>query len=77
MITALQPLRAEHNFSNFNSGVPSLDHCLKQRELQNQHSGASRTFVVCDAARGTNLKHRTRTSHTNIKLKHHTQTSHP
>ena len=33
MTTALQPLRAEHNFSNFNSGVTSLDDWLKQRKL--------------------------------------------
>lgn len=50
MISAPEPLNAEHEFSNFDSGVASLDDWLKRRALQNQNSGASRTFVVCDAA---------------------------
>ena len=43
-----EPLTAEHAVGGFDSGVASLDHWLRRRALQNQTSGASRTFVVCD-----------------------------
>lgn len=49
MIGAPEPLTAEHALTGFDSGVSSLDDWLRQRALQNQASGASRTFVVCDA----------------------------
>jgi GNAT superfamily N-acetyltransferase len=41
-------LTADHGLGNFDSGVASLDEWLRRRALQNQASGASRTFVVCD-----------------------------
>lgn len=49
MIRSPEPLTAEHALGGFDSGVSSLDDWLRLRALQNQASGASRTFVVCDA----------------------------
>lgn len=49
MIESPAPLTAEHVLAEFDSGVASLDDWLRRRALQNQASGASRTFVVCDA----------------------------
>jgi GNAT superfamily N-acetyltransferase len=48
MLRAPELLTAEHVFSSFDCGTPSLDDWLRRRALQNQASGASRTFVVCD-----------------------------
>ncbi len=48
MIESPAPLTAEHVLAEFDSGVASLDDWLRRRALQNQVSGASRTFVVCD-----------------------------
>ena len=45
-----EPLTAEHAVGGFDSGVASLDHWLRRRAAQNQISGASRTFIVCDEA---------------------------
>jgi GNAT superfamily N-acetyltransferase len=42
-----EKLRAEHDLSEFNCGEPSLDDWLRRRALQNEESGASRTYVVC------------------------------
>lgn len=47
MLTAPEPLTASHLISDFDSGVPSLDEWLRRRAVQNQTSGASRTFVTC------------------------------
>ena len=49
MIQSPEPLTAAHALGGFDSGVASLDDWLRRRALQNQASGASRTFVVCDA----------------------------
>lgn len=49
MIGAPEPLTAEHSLDGFDSGVVSLDDWLRRRALQNQVSGASRTFVASDA----------------------------
>jgi GNAT superfamily N-acetyltransferase len=48
MLSAVQPLTATHVLAGFDSGVPSLDDWLRRRALQNQGTGASRSFVVCD-----------------------------
>jgi GNAT superfamily N-acetyltransferase len=40
-------LSAEHDLSGFDSGEPVLDEWLRRRALQNEASGASRTYVVC------------------------------
>ena len=48
---APQHLTSEHDVSDFDSGVPELDHWLKRRALQNEASRASRTFVIVDDRR--------------------------
>lgn len=44
-------LSTEHKISEFDSGEPLLDEWLKRRALQNEASGASRTYVVCTGKR--------------------------
>ncbi len=39
-----------HAVDQFDSGVPVLDDWLKKRALQNELTGASRTYVVCVGA---------------------------
>jgi GNAT superfamily N-acetyltransferase len=51
MLRAPGLLTADHDLVGFDSGVPSLDEWLRRRALQNQASGASRTFVLCDDSR--------------------------
>jgi len=51
MISAPEPLHAEHVLSSFCCGVESMDNCLKQRAMKNQVTGASRTFVSCDGSK--------------------------
>ena len=46
-LSAPEKLRPDHDLSEFECGEPSLDHWLRQRALQNEESGASRTYVVC------------------------------
>ena len=48
MIAAPEVLQAKHEVSGFCCGVDSLDEWLIRRALQNQLSGASRTFVCCE-----------------------------
>lgn len=43
------PLSSEHVLADFTCGESSLDDWLRRRAFANQVSGASRTFVVCDA----------------------------
>lgn len=49
MLSAPEPLAVHHEIEAFDSGVSSLNDWLKRRATQNQASGASRTFVVCDS----------------------------
>ena len=49
MIQSPEPLTVEQVPGGFDCGVASLDDWLRRRALQNQASGASRTFVACDA----------------------------
>lgn len=44
-----EPLTPHHALDGFDCGEPSLNHWLQRRAPQNQHSGASRTFVSTDA----------------------------
>lgn len=44
-------LRFDHDLSDFESGVPVLDDWLRRRALQNEESGASRTYVLCAGRR--------------------------
>ncbi len=46
-----QPLRPGHDLSGFDSSSPPLDEWLRRRALPNQHSGASRTYVVSSGGR--------------------------
>jgi len=46
-LSAPEKLRANHDLSQFACGEPSLDDWLRRRALQNEESGASRTYVVC------------------------------
>ena len=50
MLRAPELLTAQHALGSFHSGVLSLDDWLRRRAMQNQTSGASRTFVACDDA---------------------------
>ena len=47
-LNAPVPLASAHLLDGFACGETSLDEWLKRRALANQHSGASRTFVVAD-----------------------------
>jgi GNAT superfamily N-acetyltransferase len=49
-LAAPQPLTGSHLLGEFDCGESSLDDWLRRRALPNQASGASRTFVVADAA---------------------------
>jgi len=49
--SAPEPLGGHHRVAEFNSGIAALDDWLKRRALANQTSGASRTFVVCQAGK--------------------------
>lgn len=46
---APQPLAAMHQLDDFACGESALDEWLKRRAMNNQLTGASRTFVVVDA----------------------------
>ncbi|MDP8981269.1 MAG: GNAT family N-acetyltransferase [Acidobacteriota bacterium] len=50
-ISAPEKLSAEHDLSGFDSGELVLDEWLRRRALQNEASGASRTYVVCTGVR--------------------------
>jgi GNAT superfamily N-acetyltransferase len=47
-LSAPQPLTSIHLLDHFDCGEPTLDDWLKRRAMNNQMSGASRTFVVVD-----------------------------
>lgn len=46
-VSSPEKLSSEHDLSQFQCGEPSLDDWLRKRALQNEASGASRTYVVC------------------------------
>ena len=46
-ICAPEKLTATHDLSQFECGEPELDDWLRHRAIQNEESGASRTYVVC------------------------------
>lgn len=50
-LTIPEPLRSEHDSSQFTCGEPSLDDWLKRHALKNQTGSTSRTYVTCDGAR--------------------------
>ena len=47
-ITAPEPLLASHEFKEFDCGNKVLNRWLIQQALKNEHSGGSRTYVVCN-----------------------------
>jgi GNAT superfamily N-acetyltransferase len=50
-ITEPVPLADQHDLTEFNSGVDSLDEWLRRRSRGNQVTGASRTYVACEGLR--------------------------
>ena len=50
-LRAPEKLTLEHELASFDSGEITLDDWLRRRALQNQDSGASRTYVVCEGNR--------------------------
>ena len=46
-----EKLAPEHDLSEFDSGEPALDEWLRRRAVQNEASGASRTYVACAGKR--------------------------
>jgi GNAT superfamily N-acetyltransferase len=46
-ISAPEKLSPDHDLSQFACGEPNLDDWLRRRALQNEESGASRTYVLC------------------------------
>ena len=51
LLSACEPLAANHQLDAFHSGVPALDDWLRRRARSNEAEGASRTFVVCSEQR--------------------------
>ena len=45
-LTPPEKLREDHDLALFQCGEPALDDWLRRRALQNEESGASRTYVV-------------------------------
>ncbi|HKE55448.1 MAG TPA: GNAT family N-acetyltransferase [Pyrinomonadaceae bacterium] len=50
-ISAPEKLDPEHDLSQFHCGEATLDDWLRKRALQNEESGASRTYVACQGKR--------------------------
>ena len=50
-LQAPEPIKPEHDVSQFECGSAVLDDWLKNIALKNEVSGASRTFVVCEDGR--------------------------
>lgn len=50
-VSAPEPLSDEHDFSDFDCGVPALNDWLRRRARANEVSGASRTYVLCESKR--------------------------
>jgi GNAT superfamily N-acetyltransferase len=50
-IRAPEKLSSQHDLSQFQCGETALDDWLKRRAIQNEESGASRTYVVCVGSR--------------------------
>lgn len=47
-LSAPAPIGSGHEIDPFDCGEEALDRWLKRQAIRNEHSGASRTFVVCD-----------------------------
>lgn len=51
LLSRPEPLLASHALADFDCAEPSLNDWLKRRALQNQISGATRTFVAAEEGR--------------------------
>lgn len=51
MFSAPVPITSEQDTSEFFCGESSLDTWLQRRALRNQHTGATRTFVLCESGK--------------------------
>jgi hypothetical protein len=49
VVSSPEPLAAHHRLGEFSSEVGALDDWPKRRALANQASGATRTFILCEA----------------------------
>ena len=50
-VAAPEPLGAQHDVSQFSSGVPALDAWLQGKARLNEAKGGARTYVACDGER--------------------------
>ena len=50
-IIAPEPIKPDHDVAAFDCDEPTLNAWLKQRALENDASGASRTYVICAEGR--------------------------
>jgi GNAT superfamily N-acetyltransferase len=46
-----EKISPNHELTQFQSGEPALDDWLRKRAMQNEETGASRTYVVCTGKR--------------------------
>lgn len=51
LLSSPEPLAENHQLDTFDSGEAVLDDWLRRRAMANQATGASRTYVVCEAKR--------------------------
>ncbi|MBN4046652.1 GNAT family N-acetyltransferase [bacterium AH-315-P15] len=51
ILSSPEPIQARHDSSTFDSGRAVLDNWIRQKAIQNETAGASRTYVVCEGAR--------------------------
>ena len=49
--SAPEKLFSKHDVTEFQCGEPALDDWLRRRALQNEETGASRTYVLCEGRR--------------------------
>lgn len=49
--SAPEKLSSKHDVIGFRCGEPTLDDGLRRRALQNEETGASRTYVLCEGQR--------------------------
>ncbi|MFS8049614.1 GNAT family N-acetyltransferase [Rhizobium sp. BR 314] len=50
-LSAVEPLNAGHDVSEFSCGKPTLDHWLKTRALSSQRKGSAAVLVIHEAGR--------------------------
>ncbi len=50
-ITSPEKIRKDHNLEGFNSGQSDIDKWLRRHAIQNEDTGAFRTYVICSEGR--------------------------